>query len=164
MTALEVRRDRVVRFHYELYDDGGKRLESSRDGDPVVALYGHGGLVPGVERALAGRTAGDRLEVRVPPEEGFGERREDRIRRVQKKRLASPKRLRPGMTVFLHTETGERHATVVKVGSSVVDVDFNHPFAGLTLAFRLEVVDVREAEPDEIAHGHAHGPGGHAHD
>ena len=85
-------------------------------------------------------------------------------RRVQKKRLENPKRLRPGMVVFLHTETGGRHATVAKVGSSVVDVDFNHPFAGLTLAFRLEIVEVREAEPDEIAHGHAHGPGGHAHE
>ena len=90
MTALDVRRDRVVCFHYEMFDDAVKRLESSRDGDPVAALYGHGGLMPGVERALAGRTAGDRFEVRVLPEEGFGERRDGQVRRVQKKHLGKP--------------------------------------------------------------------------
>ena len=160
---MEIARDRVVRFHYEMCDSTGKRVETSRDGEPVTVLYGHGDLVAGVETALAGRTAGDRFEVRVSPENGYGVRRPDRVRRVQKKNLPNPRRLRAGMQVAIETEQGPRHVTVVKVGSSVVDVDLNHPLAGQTLAFRIEVVDVREAEAEELAHGHVHGPGGHAH-
>ncbi len=161
---MQVEPDRVVRFHYEICDTSGKRIESSREGEPVAALYGHGTMVPGVEQALAGRTAGDRFEVRVTPENGYGERHEGKVRRVQKKYLDNPKRLRAGMPVALRTEQGIVHATVRKVGATVVDVDMNHPYAGLTLAFRIEVVEVREADPEEIAHGHVHGPGGHAHD
>ncbi len=161
---MQIERDRVVRFHYEICDTSGKRIESSRGGDPVAALYGHGTMVPGVEQALAGRTAGDRFEVRVTPENGYGERREGQVRRVQKKHLENPKRLRAGMPLVLRTEQGIVHGTVRKVGATVVDVDMNHPYAGRTLAFNIEIVEVREADPEEIAHGHVHGPGGHAHD
>lgn len=160
---MQVESDRVVRFHYEICDTSGTCVETSRASEPVAALYGRGNLVPGVEQALLGRTAGDRFEVRVSPENGYGERREGQVRRVQKKHLDNPKLLRPGNPVVLRTEQGMVHGTVVKVGRTVVDVNLNHPFAGQTLAFRIEVVEVREAEPEEIAHGHVHGPGGHAH-
>jgi len=160
---MQVEKDRVVQFHYEIFDADGKRVETSREHVPVVALYGYGNLVPGVEQALAGRTAGDRFEVRVSPENGYGERREGQVRRVQKKHLENSKQLRPGQTVVLRSQQGAVHGTVTKVGRTVVDVDLNHPYAGLTLAFRIEVLEVREAEAEEITHGHAHGPGGHAH-
>ena len=75
-----------------------------------------------------------------------------------------PPVLRNGAPVMLRTEQGMVHGTVKKVGRTVVDVDMNHPYAGQNLAFRIEVIEVREAEAEEIAHGHVHGPGGHAHD
>jgi len=101
---MQVERDRVVRFHYEIRDAAGGPVESWHDGEPAAVLYGHGDIVPGLERALAGRAAGDRFEVRVAPEEGYGARREGRVRRVQKKHLVNARRLRPGMEIVVDTE------------------------------------------------------------
>ena len=160
---LGVERDRVVLFHYDLADAQGQPLESSRGGSPVAIVHGHGNVIVGVERALEGHRAGERLSVTVPPEDGYGPRREDAVQRISKKHIQGPRKLRPGMRVGVQTEHGVRPVTVVKVGSSVVDVDLNHPMAGMTLRFEIEVLEVRAAEPEEIAHGHVHGPGGHAH-
>jgi FKBP-type peptidyl-prolyl cis-trans isomerase SlyD len=160
---MNVERDRVVRFHYELRDESGEALETSRAGDPITMLYGHGGLVPGVESALAGRAAGQRFEVRLAPEDAYGPRRQAQVQRLQKKYLRKAGRLRPGMQLTIPTEHGPRPVTVVKVGSSVVDVDLNHPLAGRTLDFDIEILDVREADAEEIAHGHVHGSGGDHH-
>ena len=130
----------------------------------IVALHGHGNIVAGVERALGGHFAGDSFSTTVSPAEGYGERRDDWTQRVSKKHLVdAPRRPRVGMQVALQTEHGARPVTVIKVGSSVVDVDLNHPMAGMTLRFDIEVMSVRAAEAEEVAHGHAHGPGGHGH-
>ncbi len=160
----QVARDCVVSFHYELFDAGGEALESSRRREPVLILHGHGNVLPGVEAALLGRSPGERFEVTLAPGEAYGERREDARRRVSKKHLAgNTKRLAPGMQAGLRTAEGLRPVTVVKVGSSVVDVDLNHPLAGRSLRFDIEVVALRAASPEELAHGHVHGPGGHHH-
>ncbi|MFM8355516.1 MAG: peptidylprolyl isomerase [Gammaproteobacteria bacterium] len=97
------------------------------------------------------------------PEQAFGERREDFVQRLSKKYLQNAARLKPGMQTTLQTKDGPRTVTVLKVGGKVVDVDLNHPLAGLALNFDLEVVDVRAATAEELAHGHAHGAGGHHH-
>jgi FKBP-type peptidyl-prolyl cis-trans isomerase SlyD len=68
-----------------------------------------------------------------------------------------------GDTTMLSSKDGQRVVTVVKVGQSVIDVDLNHPMAGRTLVFDLEVMSVRDATPEEIEHGHAHELGGQAH-
>ena len=129
-----VAHDRVVRFHYDLRDASGTLVESSRQGSPVAVLWGRGGIIRGIERALEGRAPGDRFQVTVPPGEGYGERRDGWTQRVSKKHLAgAPKRLRPGMQVAVRTDEGLRPVRVLKVGSSVVDVDLNHPLAGLEL-------------------------------
>ena len=160
---LAAEKDRVVIFHYVLRDTDGTELESSHGGDAMAALMGHGNVMAGVEEAMAGRTGGEHLEVTLTPEQAFGERRENWQQRVQKKHVPKASRLRPGMQTQLQTNDGPRVVTVVKVGSSVVDVDLNHPFAGKTLTFAIDLVDVREASADELAHGHAHGVGGHHH-
>ena len=158
-------RERVVSFHYELFEaDSERMLESSRQGSPVAVLLGRGNVIPGVEKALEGRAEGERFSVTVPPEEGYGARRDDWTQRLSRKHLAgAPKRLRPGMQVAVDTDQGLRPVTVVKVGATVVDVDLNHPMAGMTLRFDIEIIGLRAAEPEELAHGHVHGPGGHAH-
>jgi len=162
--GIGVEHDRVVSFHYEVFDETGNRLESSYGGPAIVALHGHGNIVAGMERALAGRVAGERFSATLAPGEAYGERREGWTQRVSKKYLVdAPRRLRPGMAAAVQTEHGRRPVTLLKVGSSVVDVDLNHPMAGMTLRFEVEVLSVRNAEPAEISHGHAHGPGGHAH-
>lgn len=161
--VLDVRRDRVVRFHYEIRDDAGALVESTRGGEPLAVLHGRGNVLNGVEEALTGLTAGARVQVTLPPEQAYGARQEGRTQRVSKKYLRQPARLKPGTVTQLHTEQGPRPVTVIKVGGKVVDVDLNHPQAGRTLTFDLEVVEVREATPEEIAHRHVHGPGGHHH-
>lgn len=161
--GLAVEKDRVVRVHYDIHDASGKLVETSRDEEPLSVLHGHGALLAAIETALTGKQAGDRLALTLAPADAFGERRDDWTQRVSKKYLPNAARLKPGMPVQLQTDQGPRTVTVVKVGGKVVDVDLNHPFAGQTLNFAVEVVDVREASAEEIAHGHVHGEGGHHH-
>ena len=153
---MNVERGHVVSLHYELTDPSGTRLGSTRAGEPLAILYGHGGVLPGIERALAGRPAGDRFQLVLPPEEAFGLRLQGSARRVSKKHVLGPKRLSPGMMVYVRTRGGPRPATVLKVGSSVVDLDANHPLAGVTVHADIEIVAIRAADRDEIAHGHVH--------
>lgn len=160
---MKVKANSVVQFHYEIIDANGNKVESSRERDPVLALQGRGNVVHGVDEALLGREVGERFEVTVPPEKAYGIRRADMTQRVSKKYFAQAKRLRKGMQTVLHTEQGVRPVTVLKVGASVVDVDLNHPMAGETIRFDIEILNIREAETSELAHGHAHGPGGAEH-
>jgi FKBP-type peptidyl-prolyl cis-trans isomerase SlyD len=159
---MKIEKNRVVRFHYTVSEVGGAELESSHAREPMAFLYGHGGILPGLESAFEGKSAGDRFEATVTPEQAYGERREGLTQRIPKKHFGKT-RLAPGVAVMLQSNQGPRMVVVQKVGMSVVDVDLNHPMAGKTLQFAIEVVDVREAGEEEIAHGHAHGAGGHAH-
>jgi FKBP-type peptidyl-prolyl cis-trans isomerase SlyD len=162
-SELTVGKDRVVLFHYTMRDDAGEVLETTEGGSPQAILYGHGNVLKGLEQALGGLSAGDETKVTLAPAEAFGERREDWTQRLSKKYFPPRLRLRPGTVVRLQTDHGPRTVTVLKVGHKMVDVDLNSPFAGQTLHFDLAVVDVREPEPEELAHGHVHGPGGHQH-
>ncbi len=164
--VMRAEKDSVVSFHYsvreaaqpaaEPYDDSRKR------GEPLLALLGHGQLVPGVEKALAGREAGEKFEIDIAPEDAYGERQEGLLQRVPKKYFRDAQKLKPGMTTVLQTKDGgQRMVTIHKVGMSSIDVDHNHPLAGKTLHFDIEITDVRAAAPEEIAHGHAHPGDGH---
>jgi FKBP-type peptidyl-prolyl cis-trans isomerase SlyD len=161
--SISIQRDRIVEIHYDLRDAADNLLETTREGPAKLLLYGHGNLLAGLERALLGKSAGDNFDLQLPPAEAFGERQADLTQRVSKKHFRSPKRLRPGMQTMLQSRQGPRLVTVLKVGSSVVDVDLNHPRAGHTLNCSIDVISVRAATKEELAHGHAHGPGGHAH-
>jgi FKBP-type peptidyl-prolyl cis-trans isomerase SlyD len=160
---MQIERDKVVTFHYRLTDEEGSFTESSRNSEPVAYLHGHRNVVPGLEKAMDARQAGDKFEVSVPPEEAYGLRNDEAVQRVPIKHLIRPGKLAAGKAVAVSTNEGPRQATVVKVGRFNVDLDFNHPLAGKTLVFDIEIVDVRDATPEEKAHGHAHGPGGHGH-
>ena len=155
----------MVRFHYDLSGDDGDSLESSRegDGDGLAVLYGYRNVVRGVEDALFGRETGDKFKVTVPPELGYGMHQTELTKRVSKKHLLSKGKPKVGQGVILRIDGHPRQAQVLKVGGSVLDVDLNHPMAGRTLVFDIEILEVREAEAEELAHGHAHSPGGHAH-
>lgn len=163
---MQIDRNKVVTFHYRVSEAGRETLEDSHDGEPLVYLHGHGGLIPGVEEALAGRQAGDHVTVTVPPEKGYGLRNESAVSRISKSHVLGASKgakFEPGMMVQVNTPHGPRPVIVLKVGLSTLDVDANHPLAGRTLDFAIDVVDVRDASEEEIAHGHAHGAGGHEH-
>lgn len=153
----------VVSFHYTLRNASGEELESSAQDNPMVYLHGAGNIIPGLEVAMTGRAAGESFEVTVPPEQAYGPRLPDRTQRVPVKHLLFKGKLRPGMLVQMNTRDGRVPATVIKAGKFSADVDTNHPLAGETLTFAVEITDVRAATDEEMAHRHAHGPGGHQH-
>ena len=160
---MKIEKNRVVRFHYSVAEAGGAELETSAGREPLAYLAGHGGIIPGLEAALDGKSAGDHVEVTLPPGQAYGERREGMTQRVPKKHFKEA-RLKPGQTVVIETRQGPRMVTVQKVGLSVVDIDLNHPMAGKDLTFKVDIVEVREASDEERSHGHVHGEGGHKHD
>lgn len=155
----------VVRFHYAVGEVGQPAFESSRTaGEPIAALLGASNIIPGLEQALEGRSAGEQFEVTVPAALAYGERQEGMVQRVAKKHIPKGIPLAVGQTLLVNTQQGQRRATITKVGMSVIDLDLNHPLAGRDLHFNIEVVEVRAASNEEIAHGHAHGDGGVHHE
>ncbi|HXS73684.1 MAG TPA: peptidylprolyl isomerase [Rhodanobacteraceae bacterium] len=158
---MKAAKNTVVSFHYVVSESGagaGQPLDNSRErGQPMSALLGYHQLVPGIERALEGHEAGERFEVDVAPADAYGEHREGMIQRVPKKYFQHADKLKPGMQTVLQTREGEqRVVTVHKIGMSAIDVNHNHPLAGKTLHFELEITGVRAATPEELEHGHAH--------
>ncbi|HED40661.1 MAG TPA: peptidylprolyl isomerase [Chromatiales bacterium] len=159
---MKVEDNKVVQFLYELKDEQQAVLESTKE-ERVAYLHGCNNMMAGLENALSGKCVGDKFSVTLAPEEAYGERIEGSLQRVPVKHLQGAKKWKPGMVATVQTEQGQRQVTIVKVGKFMVTVDSNHPFAGKTLTFDLEVVGIRDASDEEIAHGHAHGVGGHQH-
>ena len=151
---------KVVSFHYELTNQEGEQLESSRDKEPMTYLHGANNIIPGLEKAMVGKSAGDKFQITVEPAEAYGERKEANIQRISAKHFKNLRKLAPGQVVGLQTRQGPVQVTVVKIGRFNVDVDANHPLAGQALTFDVEVTGVRDASEEETAHGHVHGPGG----
>jgi FKBP-type peptidyl-prolyl cis-trans isomerase SlyD len=148
----------VVSMHYTLTNDAGEVLDSSQGQDPLVYLHGVGNIIPGLEDALAGKTSGAKVKASIAPEDGYGIRQEEMIQAIPRD-MFSAEDIQPGM-VF----QAEGHMlTVVSVTDAEVTVDGNHPLAGQTLHFDVEIVEVRDATAEELEHGHVHGAGGHHH-
>jgi FKBP-type peptidyl-prolyl cis-trans isomerase SlyD len=165
---MRAEKNSVVSFHYSVRDAADVAAEpyddSRKRGEPMLALLGHGQLVPGVEKVLTGREAGEKFEVDIAPEEAYGEYQQGLLQRVPKKYFQDAQKLKPGMTTVLQTKDGgQRMVTIHKVGMSSIDVDHNHPLAGKTLHFDIEITDVRAAAPEELQHGHAHSSDVHNH-
>ena len=159
---MQIAKDAVVQFHYTLSDANGE-VETSRDHEPVLYLHGQAGLLDGLVEAMEGRSAGDTFSVELPVDKAYGPIQPNATHKVQVKHLQGAKKWKPGMLAVIQTEQGPRQVTVVKVGLSQAVVDGNHPLAGRDLKFDVEILDVRAATADELAHGHAHGAGGHQH-
>jgi len=158
-------KNKVVAFHYVLKDEAGEVLEQSSDADPMVYLHGgYRNLLPRLEEALAGTKVGGSESVTLPPEHAYGMRRDDALQRVPIKHLLTKaKKYKVGMAVKVNTGEGPRDVVITKVGRFNVDVDMNHPLAGKTVTFEVQVKDIRDATPEELTHGHSHGWEGKPH-
>lgn len=154
---------KVVTFHYKLTNDAGDEIESSRGDEPLAYLHGAQNIVPGLETALEGKEPGDSLEVEVEPAQGYGEKT-GQMMNIPRDSFPEEMTPQPGMG-FPAQISDEDMAMlwVVNVGADQVQVTMDHPLAGETLHFDVEIVDVRDATEDELDHGHPHGPGGHHH-
>jgi FKBP-type peptidyl-prolyl cis-trans isomerase SlyD len=161
---MNIADDKVVLIHYTLKDDAGAVLDSSDGGEPLAYIHGQGNIIPGLEKALEGRSAGDKLDVKVEPAEGYGVRDEKLIQQVPRRAFGGVPNVKPGMQFQAQTSGGHaRTVTVTRIVGDMVTVDGNHPLAGENLNFAVEVTEVRDATEEELSHGHVHGPGGHHH-
>lgn len=160
---MQIEKNRVVTLDYTLRDEQGTVIDSSSGREPLAYLHGKGNIIPGLEEALAGKAEGDTLDVTVAPERGYGPRDERLVQIVPRAKFGEVQGLAPGMQVRVHGQQGARIVTVVRVDRDFVTVDGNHPLAGRTLHFSVEVTGVRKATHEEVTHGHVHGPGGHHH-
>jgi FKBP-type peptidyl-prolyl cis-trans isomerase SlyD len=156
--------DRTVAYiQYTLTNTTGEVIDASPADQPLPYLHGAGNIVPGLEKALEGRNAGDRFDVVVAPEDGYGPRHPQLIHVVPRAAFQGVDNIEPGMQFETRGGQGPMLVTVTAVDAENVTVDANHPMAGATLHFAIEVVEVREASAEELSHGHVHGAGGHHH-
>lgn len=160
---MQIGKNKVVTLDYTLTNPAGEQLDTSQGGEPLAYLHGIGQIIPGLERALDGHADGDALTIVIPPDEAYGARRDALVQAVPRKSFGNVPDIAPGMQFQANTQHGPRIVTVTKVDGDEVTVDANHPLAGITLHFDVKIVGVRDATPEELAHGHVHGPGGHHH-
>ncbi len=161
---MQLTKHKVATINYTLTDDEDNTLDQSNDSS-FTYLHGTGNIIPGLERALEGKEAGDAVSVDVSPEDAYGERNLEMIQRVPKDMFPDDIEIKIGMQFHAQSSSGDPViVTIDSVEDDVVVVDGNHPMAGKQLHFEVELVEVRDASDEEIEHGHVHGPGGHEHD
>ena len=159
-----IKKDTVVSLNYNLTNDSGEQLDSTQGKAPFKYLHGVGQIVPGLEKALEGALVGDKKQVTVSPEEGYGQINDQLRMEVNRSNFPGDADLKPGLQFMADVGEGRQHMfTITKVDNDAVHVDGNHPLAGQTLNFSVEVMEVREATAEELQHGHVHGEGGHHH-
>jgi FKBP-type peptidyl-prolyl cis-trans isomerase SlyD len=156
--------DKVVILHYTLRNDAGEVIDSSDGDEPMAYLHGAHNIVPGLERALSGKSAGFKDKVTVPAKDGYGERVDAPAQSVPRTAFPEHLELEPGMR-FTAQGPNNQHVPIwiVEVKADEVLVESQHPLAGATLHFEVEVLQVRDATEEELEHGHPHGPDGHHH-
>jgi FKBP-type peptidyl-prolyl cis-trans isomerase SlyD len=157
-----IAKDQVVSFHYTLTDEQGTVIDKS-EGQPLVYLHGAGNIIPGLENALVGKVVGDKLTVTVQPADGYGEYQPEMVQDVPRNLFQGVDNIEVGMQFQAQADDGMQVVTVKDVTDEVVIVDGNHPLAGQVLNFDVEIVEIRDASAEELAHGHVHGAGGHHH-
>lgn len=160
---MKITANKVAVIHYAVSNGEDTLIDSSYDHEPLSIIHGTGYLIPGLENALEGHEVGDKLEVTVSPEEGYGERFDDYVQTVPKEMFAEIDDLEVGAQLRATTDDGEQTVIVVDMTDDTITVDGNHPLAGIELKFEVEVLEVREATEDELTHGHVHGEGGCGH-
>ncbi|MEO1873013.1 MAG: peptidylprolyl isomerase, partial [Cobetia sp.] len=142
---MQIAQNAVVSFHYTLTNNEGEVLDSSEGREPLAYIHGAGNIVPGLEKELDGKTSGDELKVAVSPEEGYGEVQEALVQEVPREAFQGVEDIEAGMQFQAQTQGGPLMVTVTKVEGDTVTVDGNHPLAGETLNFDVQITNVREA-------------------
>lgn len=160
---MQIANHKVVSIHYTLTNDEGDVLDSSKGQEPLAYLHGFGNIISGLENALDGRALGDKFTVAIAPAEGYGERDNEMVQSVPKSAFQGVDEILPGMQFQAQSPDGMQLVTVIDVDGDEVILDGNHPMAGMTLNFDVEVTEIRDATAEELEHGHVHGPGGHHH-
>ena len=151
---MQVQKDFVVSIHYTLTMENGETIQSSQGDKPVDYLHGYGNVVPGLEEALEGASIGEKLEVTVPPEKGYGGFSMDWVKRVPRSAFAGIEDIELGMSFVADTEEGERQFMVTAIDGDEIEVNGNHPLAGETLKYTVSVEALRDSTVTEREQGH----------
>jgi FKBP-type peptidyl-prolyl cis-trans isomerase SlyD len=160
---MQIGKDKVVSIDYTLTGVDGNVIDSSQGQEPLAYLHGAGNIIPGLERALEGKSPGDEVNATIAPEDGYGQKNPSLVQPVARAQFPGVNEIKLGQQFQAQTNHGPRVVTVVGITDDTVTVDANHPLAGETLKFDVKVVNVRDATAEEIDHGHPHEPGGHHH-
>lgn len=158
--TLMIGKNSVVSLHYTLRNDEDEILDSSEGKQPLIYLHGADNLIPGLEAELQGKTSGTSFSASIPPEQAYGEIRDELIQVINRDMFQGVDQIEPGMSFVAQGEgDAQQQIRVTEVDGDDITIDANHPMAGLTLHFEVEVVDVREGTEQEIEHGHVHQDG-----
>lgn len=147
---MNVARNKAVTLDYTLSDATGVTLETSKGKEPLTYIHGSGGLIKGFENAMEGRSARDSFSFTVKPQDGYGERRDELVFQAAREQLKGVPELAIGMPLKVQTTDGTLVVTVAGFEGEKVLLDGNHPLAGKELTFAVEVLDVRDATPEEL--------------
>ena len=160
----KIANDLAVTIHYTLTNNKGEVLDTSVDGEPLTYLHGAGNIIPGLENGLTGKVKGDKANVVVQPQDGYGIRHLELIQDVPRAAFGAGAKLDVGMEFHAQGAGGEvRRVAITAINGDIITVDGNHPLAGEVLNFSVTVEEVRKATEEELNHGHVHGPDGHHH-
>ncbi len=155
-----IEQDTVASVHYTGSFLDGEIFDSSEGKDPLTFLVGHGSMISGFEQEMLGAKVGELREFTLTPDRAYGQRNEDAIQKIERSNFPEGMDIEVGMVVGAHSDQGPIQFTIKDIDGNAVVADFNHQMAGKTLRFEVEVVAVRPASDEELAHGHVHGPGG----
>ena len=160
---MQISKNSVVTLNYTLKNDQGEVLDESQDGS-FLYMHGAGGIIPGLEGQLEGKSAGDTFSAHIEPTDGYGERDDSMVQVVPRDMFDKDHPIEVGTQFHAESPEGEMlTVTVTNIEGDDITVDGNHPLAGIALNFDVSIADIREASAEEIEHGHAHGPDGHHH-
>jgi FKBP-type peptidyl-prolyl cis-trans isomerase SlyD len=170
---MKIENDKVVTLSYELNseDDNNQRvfIEKTDSENPLVFIFGNGFLLPVFEENVAGKVVGDKFSFSIEAADAYGELDKESIVDIpldmfRQDGILMMDVLKIGLTLPMHDQDGNQMmGKVIAVTGDAVTMDFNHPLAGKPLHFTGEVVEIRDASPEELEHGHVHGAGGHHH-
>lgn len=160
---MSIAANKVVTFNYNVKDDSGNSVDSSEGREPLVYLHGFHNIIPGLEAEMLDKNIGDTFTAVIAPEMAYGDTNPQLIHEVPKAMFQGVDNIEAGMGFTANTEGGPVDVMVVSVNDDMITVDANHPLAGRTLTFDVEIIAIRDASDEEIAHGHVHGAGGHQH-
>jgi FKBP-type peptidyl-prolyl cis-trans isomerase SlyD len=159
---MQIQKDAVVSMHYTVKDAKGELIDSSEGQAPMAYLHGAGNIVEGLEQALEGKSVGDKIDVTLTPENAYGSYQPKLVQQVARK-VFEGATVEVGQRFQVQTSQGPRMVTVTEVKGDLITIDGNHPLAGQTLHFSVEIIEVRESTAEERDHGHVHGEHGHQH-
>jgi FKBP-type peptidyl-prolyl cis-trans isomerase SlyD len=156
---MQVAENTAVSIHYTLTNDNGDVIDSSIGREELIYLHGSGNIISGLEKALYGKTVGEKFNIRIEAQDAYGEFTDEMIQVISRSMFEGIDNIEVGMQFHADVSYGTGIVTVTEIDGDKVTIDGNHPLAGQALTFDVEVVDIRPATQEEMAHGHIHGAG-----